>query len=688
MSRDAARLLRAVRLRCAARAALLLAPALFGLGWALHPLISTPALLWALALTLGGGASIAALRVSPRWLARRLNAHLPAFEDSAALLWQAPRGEVESLQRVRLEARLAAVRAGDLLPPISRRALAASFVAGGLLSISPFVRDDLVGAPAGAPDPTATVAADSTPRLEQAWLSVAPPAYTGLAEQRLPRLDATLAEGSTVHWSLQFSPAPATVSLRFVDGSELALDAKGERWEATRTLDASTRYRVWVDGSPHDPEAAALRLDVTPDQPPVITVASPEQTLTLVDSAAPVMLRFDASDDHGLGAARLTLTLAQGQGEQVKVSEREIALQGAGSATRRSFTRRLDLAALGFSRGDDAILRIEVADNRAPRPQRTRSPSYILRWPPAAASEGEGVEGVLQRTLPAYFRSQRQIIIDSEALLERRAALPADQFVDRSDAIGVDQRLLRLRYGEFLGEEAEGGEAGDDHADHDDHGDHAAGPAAPTPDDRQAVLERYGHTHDYSEAATLFDPTTRELLRGALREMWQSELHLRQGDPRTALPYQYRALDLIKQVQQAGRIHLARVGLELPPIDPARRLSGDLSTLRPRRDPLQPATPRGELEARLWAALATPQPNAANDDLAALREALLDDGGEALAAIEPLDALRADPGCAACAAALRGVIWQRLATPPAGTKLRPPPGAGGRAYLDALEPRP
>ncbi len=691
MSREAARLLSAVRGRLAARAALLLTPALLGLGWMLHPHVERLQLAGAIALGVLGTASLAALRVGPRWLARRLNARLPRFEDSAALLWQAPGGEVEALQRARLEARLPGVRAGDLLRPMSRSALAASVVVGVLLALAPRIHERLAGAPASAPDPATTRAADTTPRLEQAWLSVTPPAYTGLDEQRLPRLEAAVAEGSSLHWSLQFSAAPGAVSLRFVDGSTLDLEANDGRWEAARTLASSTRYRVWVDGAPLDPATPALRLDVSPDQPPVIAVASPEQTLTLVDSAAPVTLRFEASDDYGLGAARLRLTLAQGQGEQVQVSEREIALNGEGSATRRSYLQRIDLAALGFGRGDDAILRIDIADNRAPTPQRTRSPSYILRWPPAPASEGEGVEGVLQRTLPAYFRSQRQIIIDSEALLARRAALPAEQFVDRSDAIGVDQRLLRLRYGEFLGEEAEGGAAGSEHEEHDDHGDHgdhAGGAAAPTPDDRQAVLERYGHTHDYSEAATLFDPATRELLRGALSEMWQSELHLRQGDPRTALPYQYRALDLIKQVQQAGRIYLARVGLELPPIDPGRRLSGDLSSLRPRRDPLQPAAPRGELEARLWAALAPPQPGAANDDLAALREALLAAGGEALAAIEPLDTLRADPRCAACAAALREVVWQRLATPPAGSALRPPPDAGGRAYLDALEQRP
>jgi hypothetical protein len=70
----------------------------------------------------------------------------------------------------------------------------------------------------------------------------------------------------------------------------------------------------------------------------------------------------------------------------------------------------------------------------------------ILRWPPDLGAEATGVEGMVRKVLPAYFRSQRQIIIDAEALLKQRRSLPADRFAKRSDEIGVDQRILRMRY--------------------------------------------------------------------------------------------------------------------------------------------------------------------------------------------------------------------------------------------------
>ncbi|MEZ5520658.1 MAG: hypothetical protein R3F08_04170 [Dokdonella sp.] len=63
----------------------------------------------------------------------------------------------------------------------------------------------------------------------------------------------------------------------------------------------------------------------------------------------------------------------------------------------------------------------------------------------------------MQKVLPAYFRSQRQIIIDTETLIGERTSLAADTFTVEIDSIGVDQKILRLRYGQFLGEEFEVG---------------------------------------------------------------------------------------------------------------------------------------------------------------------------------------------------------------------------------------
>ena len=356
-----------------------------------------------------------------------------------------------------------------------------------------------------------------------------------------------------------------------------------------------------------------------------------------------------------------------------------------------------------------------------------------------------GLEASVKQTLPAYFRSQRQIIIDAEALLKEKPRLDPATYLKRADAIGVDQRLLRLRYGQFLGEESEGAPKGPPTADEaptsdapaedlptadmptadapatpaapaparDEHGhdahDHAAESGAAALDDHdhahgdggperggfgqaQDVLSEFGHTHDHAEAATLLDPQTRALLRAALDQMWQSEGELRQGHPEGALPFANKALGFIKQVQQAERIYLARVGTQLPPIDPGRRLSGDRAGLGDRAAGLDSRPDPDPSALQLWDALGeqAPVPDATlaryAQWLQAQQERLQDPLGLAAA----VETLRAEPACASCRAQLRAQVWRTLVAPPAPPHRRAPADARGQRYLDALrqEPQP
>lgn len=633
-------------------------------------------------------------RLDARWLVRRLDSVRADMEDSAELLLldATVPTSLASLQRARLAERLLAVPTPDLRERWPLAQLALLWVLALPLSFA------LLRWPVAAPPPHTTAVASSSREaaapahtyIASQQLHVMPPAYTGLAAFALTTLDARVPERARVRWSLRLQPEPATAALRFHDGSTLLLHREGDSWQGEREVSEGLLYRLDVGNAATLEQDLLYRLDVQPDLAPEIRVSVPEHTLTVLEAGQHEWrLQFEASDDYGLGAAQLQLTLAQGSGENVRFSERQLSLRGSGNATHKRFAHRIDLAALGFAIGDDLVLRIAISDNRQPSANRTRHPSFILRWPPAASAEATGLEGMVQRTLPAYFRSQRQIIIDSEALLAERPQMPAPRFVDRADAIGVDQRILRLRYGQFLGEETEVPQAPDAaHANDDDHG-HDDGDIAARPGDDQAVLEQYGHTHDHAEAATLFDPRTRALLKAALDAMWQSEGQLRQGQVQAALPHQYRALDFIKQVQQASRIYLSRVGLELPPIDLARRLSGDRSGLRDRNDPMQVANVAEQPVAAVWAltndALTQAQGTAALgalSDWVNAQGARLPDRLALLAAIEPL---RRDPDCVPCVATLRKLLWPLLPTPAANVRWRDAPDLSGNAYLDALD---
>jgi hypothetical protein len=517
-------------------------------------------------------------------------------------------------------------------------------------------------------------------------------------------------QGSLLRWELRFSAPPRAVRLRFHDGRDVALRADGDAWLGEIKLHNAALYRIEADAEPALIEDTRHRLDTIADLPPQIRVETPDKTLSLREADQNHWdFDFRVTDDYGLGEAALEITRTQGSGENISVQRERLRLRGEGTPRERRYRHRIDLAALNLAPGDELIVRLDVSDLREPDAQLSRSASYILRLPPPQADQGVGMEGLVRKTLPAYFRSQRQIIIDTEALIAERPKLSAEAFVDKSDALGVEQKILRLRYGQFLGEEFEAGGGhgpkpaakkrdtadaqhgeGEDH-DHDDHAaeppghdDHA--PAAPEKrfGDAGNVLAEFGHTHDHAEAATLLDPQTKRILKVALEAMWQAELELRSGEPTRALPHEYKALEQIKLVQQASRIYLARVGLELPPVDETRRLSGERKDLRngtnaanaataaePDLDGTWQALERGETPdwARFDTWLRKRDPNAAGTlDIAAAA-----------------DSWRRDAACTRCRDELRDRLWPLLPRAAAATRSRSTGGAAGTAYLKALQ---
>ncbi|MEO7325639.1 MAG: DUF4175 family protein [Dokdonella sp.] len=667
--------------------------------------VTMAVLLAAVAIAILGVVAVRAWRrIDARWISRRLDALVPVMDDSAALLFvdEQRLSMLGRLQQARLRARVIDLDA-DLRPPWPRRMQFASVgIAFAILAAAAAwpmreAESDRSGTVARSAVPTTTA-------ITRAELAIAAPTYTQLPARSELALDAKVPEGSQLAWRLRFDPQPEAASLQFHDGRHLALVRSGDDWQAERVLAASTLYRIELEGAPRLADDRLHRLDAVADFPPDVRVIRPEKSLTLLDAQQKTWeLAFEASDDYGLARAELNLTLAQGTGENVAFKEQTIALDGEAfgdtSGTRHQHYRHvLDLAALGIAPGDDVIVRLAVTDNREPKPNVTRSASFILRWPLDASTESAGLEGIVQKTMPAYFRSQRQIIIDSEALLADKPNLDDVHYMARSDGIGVDQKILRLRYGQFLGEESEGkaehapdtvprdaadtqaGALAGVHEAHENPG-HAA---APTKFGQEGnTVAEYGHVHDIAEAATLLDPDTKATLKSALNEMWQAELHLRQGNPAEALPYEHRALEFIKQVQQSTRIYLARVGLELPAPDEARRLTGERKDLSDRVGTLAAATTNDATLTDFWRALAengTPDWSAADTWIAAHQAALPD----ALGVLSAIDRARREPACADCRKELQNLLWSLLPTPAAGSDPRTAPDVVGRGYLDAI----
>ncbi len=658
-------------------------------------------------------------RIDDRWLARRIDARRADAEDSAALVF-VPEGSLTALQRLqreRLQARFRDKSALDLRDPWPHRHLMINGVVGLVaITVIALIQPPSTGT-FGPNEKTGSKTNRATSSLDAVTLDIEPPAYTALPWRSERTLDAKAAHGSMLRWRLGISPRPAKVALAFHDGTKLELSRDGDDWLGERRLDVSTLYRIELTDAPALADQSLHRIDAIPDLAPEVRVIEPERSLTLLaNDQKQWQLDFSAHDDYGLGDANLQITLAQGGGENVTFKEQTLVLNGADVTTTsggqtRSYSTTLNLAELGVGQGDDVIVRLAVSDHAQPTPNITRSASFILRWPVKSSEESTAMEGILQNTLPAYFRSQRQIIIDSEALVAELPQLDQPTVLERSDSIGVDQKILRLRYGQFLGEEFESGR-GRAPADSDDHEEHAdassAEPASAAKDEAQKdqlvdhdhgdepaqdttfgnegnVLAEYGHVHDQAEAATLLDPETRRILKSALDEMWQAELHLRTGEPAQALPYEYRALGHIKLVQQASRIYLARVGLELPQVDESRRLTGKREDLTDRVDLLVAAVSDDAVVASAWSALenagSTPPALTALERWARDRQSTVPD---ALGVIAAIDEVRRDASCAACRVRLQAQLWPLLPSTAARATPRKQMDASGAAWLDAL----
>jgi len=130
-----------------------------------------------------------------------------------------------------------------------------------------------------------------------------------------------------------------------------------------------------------------------------------------------------------------------------------------------------------------------------------------------------------------------------------------------------------LRYGKFLGEEAEGNigdprlEENNKAVDPKDFGNGAK------------LIDEYTDKHDNSEDAQFFDPTVKAQLKNTLTEMWKAELQLRLYKPVDALPFAYKALRLLKDLQQKSRSFVAKTAYNPAPLKMEKRLSGDLTKI-------------------------------------------------------------------------------------------------------------
>jgi hypothetical protein len=653
-------------------------------------------------------------------LARHLNRTVPALEESAELLLDAPDSlrPLARLQRQRVVGVLASEASPPLLPAgVYRgpaRAAAWMTAAAVLLLAVPAAGTDPEGFRTTGNDPSVAVAVSGTLAIRLESVTVQPPAYTGRPLRRNDGWELEVEEGAVVTWVLSASQSVQSGRLITASGDTAAASVADGRISVTLQATRSTLYRMHLTGP--DGEPAAFddhRMLVQPDAAPVLTIIQPARR-TLVDPGDPQWIDVEAlaRDDYGVDSVAILATVSKGQGEGVKFREQRL---GFTARERRDnggllLRRTLDLTALDLEPGDELYFHVTATDRRTPTPNESRSETiFVTLVDTTRLSAGPG-SGVALDVAPDYFRSQRQLIIDTEKLLADQRGLSRDVFMGRANGLGIDQGLLRLRYGQFMGDEFEGEMPASGREAHaDDHDHEVTPPAPPTPgqvvipgDPPPDLMAELTHDHDDPENATLLAPQVKAKLRDAITAMWSAELHLRLGEPRQSLPFQHQALELLQEIRQDARAYVQRVGFEPPPLEPdIKRLTGDQADIRApaveRASSWRDGSPILRDGLRRLKRLQSGAPPAPDDQpqLEALGQALAERAVEDAAwLLEPLRALRegiasltgAGPRCVEClAAAERATLRVLGEVPPAAAATRRPPAGLAERYRQLLQ---
>lgn len=450
----------------------------------------------------------------------------------------------------------------------------------------------------------------AVPRYRTAAVKITPPAYTALTATRQEDLNIRAVVGTAVEWTLRFDrPEGLTVRLANSKGEEVTLRNAGDTFTHRDRITGSGLYAFkgyWRDSLVY--QSDFYKMEALPDLAPRIEPASKELYVyhRLKD---PKAMRISAriSDDFRVKQAFIVATVARGAGENVKFREVRMPL-GPADFKEATLAKTIDLQALNFAPGDELYYYWAAVDNRQPEPNFSKSDTYFVVYKDTAKIEEAELATMAVNIMPEYFRSQRQIIIDTEKLIAKRKKLKTSEFNAASNEIGFDQKVLRLRYGQYLGEEFEttigGGGHADDHAGEgniidafthhsDGHGEgageqaaepayahtHAAEPPGEK-DPLAELMEQYTHAHDDAETNTFYEQSTRSLLKMALEQMWQSELFLRTYEPKKALPFEHNALEYLKTAQQKARTYVKKSGYDPPPIkEKEKRLTGELKDL-------------------------------------------------------------------------------------------------------------
>lgn len=515
----------------------------------------------------------AAWRIKEGGIAQLLDESYPSLEESSGLLIK-PASSLNTLER------LQQAKTADTLSGISTPLkITAKLKKPGILMIAALIMTFIIyKLPYSFETPNThgdhhEVFADRNEKLPSqvagVTITIKPPAYTSKPEREQNNFNLNIEEGAGVRWQLETTQPVRSIKLIFNDSAFVSLrpvDSAKRSWTTDKLTVPPGFYQLRMDST----FSELYKIETIRDQPPAIHIQTPKQYTTIdYGESQDILTRIDLTDDYAISDVSIIATIASGNGEAVKFKEQKILLPGFAPGRQEYHLQKiLSLPMFGLQPGDELYFYLKAIDNHK---QESRSDTYIINLADTAQlMNPEGLANGINLK-PEYFRSQRQIIIETQQLLKDKDTLRPETFKNRSNNLGIDQKMLRLRYGKFLGEEDESGVfEGDQPNDLSDPANFS---------NAEKLKDVFTDKHDNAEDATFLEPETKKQLRATLTEMWNAELQLRTFKPKEALPYEYKALRLLKDLQQQSRVYVAKTNQKTTPLDLQKRLTGDLNKI-------------------------------------------------------------------------------------------------------------
>ncbi|ALM07470.1 hypothetical protein SB49_06380 [Sediminicola sp. YIK13] len=435
------------------------------------------------------------------------------------------------------------------------------------------------------------------PTITAQKLTIIHPSYTNLAKTVTSNMNIKALEGSKLVWEIQFDTVIQRAYMEISENEYPML--KLEKGYSNQTFLTEPGFYNFKFKATDDATYISdlYAMEVLKDASPLIEIQGLKQ-FTSFDFSQSKVLNFKAelTDDYGVDDSYIIATVTKGEGESVKFREERLTFDDkiTSGSRKQVLSKKIDLDQMRMEPGDELYFYIVASDTKRPKTNISRSETFFAVIKDTLTNQFAVVGTMGADLMPDYFRSQRQLIIDTEKLIADQNKITTEKFNFTSNELGFDQKALRLKYGEFMGDEdvaigptteevrevdtdSESNLMQDYTHDHDGDNEHNLVDHDHSEEgDKESTdpLESYLHNHDDPEESTLFTASLKSMLRQAMAEMWDAELFLRLYTPEKSLPFQYRALKLIQEIKNSARIYVHRIGFDPPPIKEDKRLSG------------------------------------------------------------------------------------------------------------------